>query len=147
MPTASSSDATRIPSAGVASTISATACWRVLTCESWCTSSTFAASAATSSVDITHVPRPNTSTAWVATAATLRRHAGSTFTRLGAVSTTSTAEASGVGAALPSPAASPFEANVACTCSRSSLVSLARRTRSRSAIARVFRRAWPTGSP
>ena len=96
---------------------------------------------------------PNSNASPVASATSRSRQSGIGRTRRGAPSTTSTACGPGShrgldGPRRPSrPASRALDAKLAWTCSRSSSVSLARRSRSSSAIARVFRRAWPTGRP
>jgi hypothetical protein len=121
---------------------------RVFVCtrDSGCTCRIAEATADTSSVDIIHMPAPSKSTSWVVSATARRRHRGIGRTRHGAASTTSAAAASSAAAGRALDAC-PASAKLARTCARSSLVSLASRTMSSAAIARVFTRAWPTGRP
>jgi len=147
IPRAASPAATSGSSRAGAWTIRPTSRWRVLTCFSGLTPRNLLATAVTSSVDIIHEPAAITSASWVTSAASRSRHLGIARTRRGVFSTTSTAAGSSAASVPACVAAGASEAKVARTCSRSSRVSLARRSSCSEAIARVFSRACPTGSP
>ena len=143
IPRAASSEATSGARLLGTRTITPTSRCLVFTFVSGCTCRILIASAATSSVDPIHVAAPRSSAIWVAMATARSRQRGIGRTRRGACSTTSAAAGSrspaeslaGVGCGSFS------DAKLASTCRRSSCVSLASRTRSRAAIARVFTRA------
>ena len=129
-------------------TITPTSGAEVFTWASGFTRRIIVATAVTSSVDITQVPTPRSRTSWVANATARSRQRGIAFTRQGACRTTSAAgeSRSAARSAAPGRCSAPV-LKLACTYSRSCLVSLASRTRSSAAKARVFTRACPTGSP
>ena len=168
MPCAASSPATRVTSPAGVRTITLTSGWLVATCTSGWTCSIAFASALTSSVDIVHMPTPSTTTSCAQNAAKPQPPQGDRAHAAGRLQH----DVDGVGV-LPRMISrrgraaglhgqtihhrgihrqgrrgrGHRSAKLACTCSRSSPVSLARRSSCRSAIARVLRRAWPTGSP
>ena len=150
MPRAASWEATAARSRAGTRTITPTARWPVLTCLSGCTRSTFAARAVTSSVDIIHEPTPSSSASCVATATSRSRqqrdraHAPRRVehhVRGGRPIALPLERRIGLGRRARRRRSSPSRARAARRCRWRAAAGRS------AAIARVFRRAWPTGSP
>ena len=154
MPFAASAAATGATSPAGACTIRPTSGWVVVTRTSGCTCSSLSASALTSSVEAIQPPTSTSSVSCVG-----ERHQAQSPARDRShpsrrlqhhVDRRRVLEmrrpATGSPSHAPAPA-SRSSAKLAWTCVRSSSVSLARRSRSSAAIARVFSRACPTGRP